>query len=407
MNPPATPAQDPAPMPGDARLRQLDGLRGFALLGILLVNIQYWSGWSLMTSAQQVAHSGERVRDVQLFLDHLLLDGKFYTLFSLLFGIGCALQLHRLQAAGHDGVRVYLRRMAVLLVIGLLHSLLVWDGDILTLYALLGSLLPWFARTRDSALLGWAVVLVWIMPLVGKATFDALGWNPGGATIAESLDLFARMGGSPEPDAAVGFLQAAGWHEQLAWSSSGTLYSWGLRIETWRISKVLGIMVLGLWAGRRIAQGGVLADTRLLRRILLSGLLLGLPATLVYASLPDAGQSHWSSMVGTVPLALAYAAVFLLAWPHAQRVLGVFVAPGRMPLTNYLLQSVVNGMVFFGVGLGWIGRLSMPAFYTYAIALFALQCVCSRWWLARHAQGPVEALWRGLTYPRSGNRLAR
>lgn len=103
---------------------------------------------------------------------------------------------------------------------------------------------------------------------------------------------------------------------------------------------LLGIL---LAAGRRVAQGGLLADTRLLRRVLLFGLLVGLPASLVYAFLPDAGQTHWSSMVGTVPLALAYAAAFLLAWPHAQRVLGVFVAPGRMPLTNYLLQSVVNG----------------------------------------------------------------
>jgi uncharacterized protein len=406
MTLPATPMHDPAPTPVDSRLRQLDGLRGFALLGILLVNIQYWSGWILMTKAQQVAHSGERLREVQLFFDHLLLDGKFYTLFSLLFGIGCAMQLQRLQAAGHDGVRVYLRRMMVLLVIGLLHSLIIWDGDILTLYALLGTLLPWFARKPDRALLGWAVVLVWVLPLAGQALFDALGWNPGGAIIAASLDLFAKMGGDPELDAAVGFLQAANWREQLAWSSSGTLYSWGLRIETWRISKVLGIMLLGLWAGRRITQGGLLGDTRLLRRTLLFGLLLGLPASMVYASLPDAGQSHWSSMVGTVPLALAYAAAFLLAWPHAQRVLGVFVAPGRMPLTNYLLQSVVNGLVFFGVGLGWIGQLSMPAFYAYAIALFALQCLGSRWWLARHAQGPVEALWRGLTYPKAGNTRA-
>lgn len=393
---------DPAPLPAGERLRQLDGLRGMALLGILLVNILYWSGWILMSKAQQVAHSGERVREVQLFLDHLLLDGKFYTLFSLLFGIGCAMQLHRLQAAGHDGVRVYLRRMLVLLVIGLLHSLLIWDGDILTLYALLGMLLPWFARKPDRALLAWAVVLVWVLPLAGQALFDALGWNPGGAVIAGSLDLFAKMGGDPEPDAAVGLLQSAGWREQLAWSSTGTLYSWGLRIETWRISKVLGIMLLGLWAGRRIVQSGLLAETRLLRRILWFGLLLGIPASVLYASLPDAGQSHWSSMVGTVPLALAYAAAFLLAWPHAQGVLGVFVAPGRMPLTNYLLQSVVNGLVFFGVGLGLIGQLSMPVFYAYAVALFALQCICSRWWLARHAQGPVEAVWRGLTYPRLG-----
>jgi uncharacterized protein len=375
-------------------------LRGFALLGISLVNILYWSGWVLMTPSQQVAHAGADPTRLQGFLERLLLDGKFYTLFSLMFGVGCALQLQRLQAGGHDGVRVYRRRMTVLLGFGLVHTFLIWDGDILMLYALLGFLLPWFARQTDRSLLAWAAMLVFLVPLAGQALFEAVGWNPGGHVIEASLRWFAAMGGDPAPEAGVRWLHDAGWREQLAWNSSGTLYSLGLRVETWRAFKVLGIMVLGLWAGRRIAGGRLPGDARLLRRTLVAGLLVGLPASLVYAWLADAGQSHWSSMVGTVPLALAYASAFLLAWPKAGRLLEFFVAPGRMPLTNYLGQSVVNGLVFFGVGLGWIGQLSLPAIYGYAVSLYLVQSLLSRWWLARHAQGPTEALWRRLTYPR-------
>ncbi|RZA20514.1 MAG: DUF418 domain-containing protein [Lysobacteraceae bacterium] len=391
---------DLAPAPAASRLRALDALRGFALLGITLVNILYWSGWVLMTPAQQVAHASADARRVQWFFDHLLLDGKFYTLFSLMFGVGCALQLRRLQAGGHDAVRVYRRRMAVLVGFGLVHTFLVWDGDILLLYALLGLLLPWFARLPERRLPVWAALLVFVVPLAGRALFDAAGWNPGGQVIEAAMEWFAAMGGDPAPEAGVRWLHDAGWREQLAWNSTGTLFSLGLRIESWRLSKVLGIMVLGLWLGRRIARGQLPGDTRLLRRTLFAGLLVGLPASLVYASLPDAGQSHWSSMVGTVPLALAYAAAFLLAWPKAQRVLGIFVAPGRMPLTNYLGQSVFNGLVFFGIGFGWIGQLPLPAIYGYALSLFALQAMLSHWWLARHPQGPAEALWRRLTYPR-------
>ena len=391
---------DAMPLPAASRLRALDGLRGFALLGILLVNILYWSGWALMSPQQQVALAGEDLRHAFGFIERLLLDGKFYTLFSLLFGIGCALQLQRLQASGHDGVRVYLRRMTVLLAIGWVHTLLVWDGDILVLYALLGLLLPWFARLPDRRLLACSLLLVFVLPLAGQALYEAMGWDPGGRVIEASLRWFAMMGGDPALDASVRWLQQAGWREQLMWNSTGTLYSWGLRIETWRPSKVLGIMLLGLWVGRRIVCGELLGDVRLLRRVLVVGLLVGLPASLVYASLDEAGQSHWSSMVGTVPLALAYAAAFLLAWPHAQGVLGVFAEAGRMPLSNYLAHSVVNGLVFFGIGLGWIGRVPLPLVYLYALALFALQVLWSRWWLARHAQGPVEAFWRGLTYPR-------
>jgi uncharacterized protein len=103
-------------------------------------------------------------------------------------------------------------------------------------------------------------------------------------------------------------------------------------------------------------------------------------------------------LLGTVPLGLAYGAAFALAWPHASRWLGVFVAPGRMALTNYLTHSVLGMLVFYGVGLGLVGRLSIWGFYGYAVALFAAQVLFSRWWLARHAQGPMEALWRRWTY---------
>lgn len=387
------------PTPAESRLRALDGLRGLALLGILLVNILYWSGWALMSRAQQGAHSGEAARLAHGFLERLLLDGKFYTLFSLLFGIGCALQLQRLQTGGHDGVAVYGRRMAVLLLIGVVHTLLIWDGDILVLYALLGLALPWFARLPDRGLLAWAGALVFLVPLVGQALLQSVGWNLGEPLVDASLRWFAAMGFDPAPDAGVRHLQRAGWQGQLAWSSSGTLFSWGLRLESWRIPKVLGIMLLGLWAGRRRVGGALLADTGLLKRVLACGLLVGVPASLAYALIDGAGQAHWTSIVGTVPLALAYASAFLLAWPRAESLLGFFADAGRMPLTNYLAQSVVNGLVFFGVGLGLIGRLALPTVYLYAIALFAAQVVWSRWWLARHAQGPIEAMWRRLTYP--------
>jgi uncharacterized protein len=131
------------------------------------------------------------------------------------------------------------------------------------------------------------------------------------------------------------------------------------------------------------------------------------PASLAYALMPSQGQTNWPSLLGTVPLAMAYAAAFVLAWPHASRWLGVFTAPGRMALTNYLSQSVINGLVFYGIGLGLAGRLPVWGIYGYAIALFAAQALFSRWWLSRHAQGPMEALWRRWTYGKSPGGLAR
>lgn len=140
--------------PADDRIELLDALRGFALLGILLANILYWSGWVLVTEAERGAMATPVEQLWQYRFHHLFVDGKFYTLFSFLFGVGFAVQLDRLDRRGADGLRIYRRRALVLLAIGLIHSLLIWDGDILALYALLGLLLPWFRPLRDRALLG-------------------------------------------------------------------------------------------------------------------------------------------------------------------------------------------------------------------------------------------------------------
>ena len=140
-----------------------------------------------------------------------------------------------------------------------------------------------------------------------------------------------------------------------------------------------------------------------LQRVLALGLLVGVPCALAYALTRGQGQADWPSLLGTLPLALAYAAGFALAWPAASRWLGVFVAPGQMALTNYLTQSVLGVVLFYGIGLGWVGRLPLWGIYAYVVVLYALQALFSRRWLARHPQGPMEALWRRWTYGRASS----
>jgi uncharacterized protein len=389
-----------APATGDERLDVVDALRGFALLGILLANILYWSGWGMGTDAQRLAWGGVDGELWQYRFHHLLVDGKFYTLFSFLFGAGFALQLERLTRRGHEGLRIYRRRVLILLAIGLVHSFLVWDGDILTLYALMGLLLPLFHRWSRRALVGTGLVLVFVVPFAGMALFQALGWKPQDYFYAQSFAIAQALGADTAPDRVIAWMQSERWADRWAWMASGTSFSWGLRIEAWRIPKVLGIMLLGMAAGRGLADGSLLANRVLLKRVLVLGLLVGLPASLAYALVRHQGQADWPSLIGTVPLAMAYASAFALAWPQASRWLGVFTAPGRMALTNYLAQSVLGVTLFYGTGLGLVGRLPILGFYAYAVGLFALQAWFSHWWLSRHAQGPMESLWRRWTYGR-------
>lgn len=382
------------------RIELLDALRGFALFGILLANILFWSGWGLMTEEQRIAFAGAEAATWQHRFHHLLVDGKFYTIFSLLFGLGFALQIARLSARGIEGLRVYRRRVLVLLGIGLVHSWLIWDGDILTLYALLGLVLPFFHSWRERSLMIAAAVLIFLVPIAGMWLFARLGWEPHQHLYALSFSIAESLGADPAPEKALEWLRRddfAGW---ASWQLSGTPYSWAERLESWRIPKVLGIMLVGMAAGRRLASGGLLENRRLLRQVLVAGLAVGLPASAAYALLPGQGQADWPSLIGTVPLALAYAAAFVLAWPRARPILRHFVPVGRMALTNYLSHSVIGLIFFFGIGFGLAGTLSPLVFYTVALLIFGAQLIFSRWWLDRHEQGPAEALWRFATYGR-------
>lgn len=383
---------------GKDRIETLDALRGFALFGILLANMLYWAGWILRTPEQLEGFAGADMVAWQYRFHHLLIDGKFYSLFSLLFGAGFALQIGRLAQRGADGLRIYRRRVLVLLAIGLTHSLLIWDGDILTLYALLGLLLPFFYPWSERNLLIAASVLIFLVPLVGAWLFDWLGWAPYRPILALADSFAQRLGAETAPDKVLAWLQRddlGGW---VSWQATGTIYSWGTRIETWRIPKVLGIMLIGLAAGRRLASGGLIDDRRLLTRILVVGLAIGVPGSLAYALTPGLGQDGWQSMVGTVPLALAYASGFVLVWPRACGVLRHLAPVGRMALTNYLTHSLIGVIFFYGIGFGLTGAFQPPAFYAIAVLIFLVQVLFSRWWLDRHEQGPMEAMWRRATY---------
>lgn len=388
-------------VPSAERIEILDALRGFALFGILLANILVWSGWVLMTDAQRLALAGPDAVAWQYRFHHLLVDGKFYTLFSLLFGAGFALQISRLAARGADGLRIYRRRVLVLLGIGLVHSWLIWDGDILTLYALLGLLLPIFHRWRERNLLLLAGLLIFVVPPVGIALFSMLDWKPHEALYGISFAMAEAMGADTSPDHAIAWVARTDFMGWFSWVFSGTPFSWGLRLESWRIPKVLGIMLVGMAVGRRLAGGGLLDNTRLLRRVLLIGVTVGLPASAVYAAIPRQGQADWPSLIGTVPLAFAYAAGFVLLWRSAHPVLRHLAPVGRMALTNYLTQSILGTLLFFGIGLGLVGKLEPLSIYGVAVLIFTAQLLFSHWWLSRHKQGPVEAIWRMCTYGRA------
>lgn len=380
---------------GADRIVLLDALRGLALLGILLANVPVFFGWDSLSPERMAEISGPNTPIYYRQLVKFLIDGKFYTIFSLLFGIGFTLQLDRLEKRGAAGAAVFRRRMLVLLAIGLCHLCFIWFGDILSLYAALGLTLPLFRHWPERKVLIGAVILL-ALPLVAVPLIAAWGIVLGAPLAEAGAKVYVAFGGMPGASDIDG-MQRADWSGFVAYQLSALPYRLAYLIDSWRIPKVLGIMLLGMVTGRRLMAGTLLGDRRLLWRVVLLGLALGVPCSLVYASKLDVHQDHWSAVIGTAPMGLAYAALFALAWPRAHGVLGIFAPVGRMALSNYLTHSLV-GLMLMGPFLNLAGRVGPIAFTLAALALYFVQILLSRWWLAHHDQGPMERLWRWGTY---------
>jgi uncharacterized protein len=397
------------PAQGSDRIELLDGLRGFALLGILLANMIAFSGWVFLPPDMQVARAGAVQAEVTGFLYYFLLDGKFYTVFSLLFGIGFAVQLQRLGDRGAPAVRVYTRRLLGLLFIGLIHLVFIWTGDILTLYAMAGFVLLLVRSWPTRALACSAVGLIFL-PVPAYALWWLAGWNPPGHGVEQWAFRYAAWVSPSPPDLPMlEYMRQEGWPSYRDW----VLASWPWRIsgflDSWRIPKVLGMFFLGACVGRELLAGRLFDDTHRLRRIFLLGLAAGLPANAVYAGLGGIHeiQADFSARglavtavyaIGVVPLGLAYAAGLALLWQGGARWLRAFAPAGRMALTNYLMHSILAGLVFYGYGLGLAGYLPPWQWFLLALAIILGQIELSKRWLRRYRFGPMEWLWRCATY---------
>lgn len=391
------------------RIQMVDILRGFALFGILLVNMALFKVSVSLEHLSATSIDGGVDRLAALAIK-LLADGKFFTLFSFLFGLGFAIQMIRARRRGGRFVPRYVRRLLVLLVIGLAHVTLLWFGDILFTYALLGLVLILFRNSSPRTLLIWTATLLVGMSLMAATvvTFVEIeSLDPAGQASVERAEAQVLAADAADAEHRAAVYGNGSYLDTLverASSPDGLVF-----VMVVQGVPVLAMFLLGLYAGKRGILEDVPSHLWLLRRVRFWGLTIGLPLNAL-VMLAQARLGLFStlavqflsfSLAGPV-LSMGFAATLVLlaqreGWCRRLALLG---AAGRMALTNYLLQSLVCTTIFYGYGLGLYGQVGAAAGIVLTVAIFALQILYSSWWLRRFRFGPMEWLWRTLTYGR-------
>lgn len=385
------------------RVESIDVLRGLALFGILAANIRGFAGPPLTYFFPHLFWPAWYDRLAQAFIDTFV-QGKFITIFAFLFGVGFAVQLERARARGGRFGWIYTRRLLILVALGLIHGLLIWFGDILLMYGLIGLLLLAFGKRKDKTLVIWAVV-VYLIPLVLALLYFAVAQ----AGLAPPM---------PEPTAAeiakARAIYATGtWAElQRQRMSDALAHNWAyFPAIMWQI---LALFLLGMLAWRRRwlqpEPDALPRYRRIMPWALAVGIACNVAATALrwifdFSMVPDTPAAMLAGLLQTfgVPaLGLGYVCLVLILChdPVWRARLQRFGAVGRTALTNYLLQSVIGTLLFYSYGLALFGKAGPALLLPLTFVLYAALTAASVWWVERFRFGPVEWLWRSLTYGR-------
>ena len=391
--------QKAGPVALQERILFIDVLRGMALFGILAANMRAFFAPLDAYGFIQVLYPHRADVFAQWFIDAFI-QGKFVSIFSFLFGLGFAIQMSRAEAKGIRFLGFYPRRLLALALFGLIHGILIWAGDILLTYSISGAVLLLFRKRQQKTLLWWSGS-IFAVPLVVSTVFAGI-WFVRHPAFMQPKPVNMNKLNAIINVYAHGSLLAIMKENWSGWVHS--LPALGFAIYA------IGLFALGMWTWR----SGVLQDLEsyrpLLKRIcswcLPIGLVLNMFVATVNANVRPGYISYWAWaanslwLISAHTLSAGYVTGLALIFMNERRrrFLLPFAAVGRMALTDYLMQSVCMTLLFYRYTTGIYGRVGPARGLVVTIVFFALQVAWSNWWLKSHRFGPMEWLWRGMTY---------
>jgi uncharacterized protein len=400
-------AQRSQPISLGGRISSIDVLRGVAILGILLMNIVCFS-MVLAAYTNPAVYNDLSGADWWTWLMlHLFVDQKFMTMFSVLFGAGVCIFMERATAKSHSAWKLQASRMGWLLVIGLIHAYLIWYGDILVSYAVAGMAIALVRSWKPTTLFVVGIVVMLFIPLLFNAVvYLTVPFWPEDAIVQFQNTLNLDSNENMAEIAAY----TGSWLDQLSHRIPMSLIMHFFIVPIYIFWHVAGLMLMGMAA----YKWGILSATRSVKfygMMIAGGLVIGLP--LVGAGVWFNTKSGWDpirgmfldgtwNLVGGPFVAAAWIGLVMLickrgVLPHIRTALA---SVGRMALTNYIGQSVICTLLFYGHGFGWFGQFERVELLYVVVAVWVFQIVFSILWLRSFRFGPLEWAWRTATYMR-------
>ncbi|MCZ8539265.1 DUF418 domain-containing protein [Psychrobacillus psychrodurans] len=381
------------------RIISIDVMRGFALLGIFVVNMLFFHTPYIYINPYtwyQNPSDYETFKMIDIFV-----QGSVYPLFSMLFGYGLAMQYMKSEANGSPFSKFAVRRLSVLLIIGCIHAFLIWAGDILITYALAGFVLILIIRLKPI----WLLLISIFLFLIPNGLLNGLVY----------------LGSLIEPDAMVIYTGIQGIEASIVAYGQG---SWGdifsQRLADWLYMSGNGLIIISmlftivpfLLLGAAAAKWKLIERARELKLFWSVTVLVTLIAGTAIKWLPYLTEANLFTMsvqdtFGGPLQAIAYAGVIAMVCsiPIGAKILSPISKAGRMSMTIYLMQSIIATTIFYSYGFGLYGKIDISTGTWMAVGIFALQIVFAEFWFMKFKQGPVELLWRKLTYSNSLSKI--
>lgn len=374
------------------RVISIDVMRGFALLGIFIVNMLFFHSPYIYINPYTWFHIPDdyaAYKGIDLFV-----QGSVYPLFSMLFGYGLAMQFMKTQEKGTSFTKLAVRRLSVLLLIGCIHAFLIWSGDILITYALAGFVLLLMIRLKPI----WLLLISAVLFLIPNGLLNGLVY------------LMAKF----DPNSVIIYTGIQEIESSVeAYSQGSWMDIFGQRLDDWLYMTPYGAMILMMliMIVPLLLIGAAAAKLKLIERARELKMFWFITIILTYAGgtaiklLPYMTEANMFTVsvqdtFGGPLQAIAYAGIIALVCsiPVMQKLLSPFAKAGRMSMTIYLMQSIIATTIFYSYGFGLYGKIDIQTGTWMAVGIFVLQLIFAEVWFMKYKQGPVEALWRKLTY---------